>query len=204
MRNVIYSVRRSGNHFLMETIRANFGVKFDKDHRFVNSLDDFDLAIYMVRDIRDVLVSNYYWWKKTGESWALGVRKQFENYNISMPEFIRGTKVKPLNTDKADGSSVKDYFQDPVEFWAKHIYSAKGKIPIVRFEDLKLNGEKTIRNIANWLGYDLPEEIKEIKHLVGFNPRKGLIGDWVNYLTEGDNQYIKSKVGSVMREFNYQ
>ena len=61
----VFGHRRSGNHFLIETIRLNFGItplKHHGDFERVRSVIGSHRCLSIVRDGRDVLGSSFFWW----------------------------------------------------------------------------------------------------------------------------------------------
>ncbi len=212
---MILSHRRSGTHFLWGTLKLNFnlkknnsiegdmgGFKFHStfEHIPKNFLKSY-MCVYLIRDPRDTLTSLWYYWQRGAER-VMRMQeflegKTFGQYirGISMDRFAKlGINIPP--------TKLIDIYIDPIKHWAdytkwdKHLYT-------IRFEDLKENPKKVMREFAIEFGLPLCNDYKILKGLVGHFPRKGVIGDWKNLWTEEDNVYLKSRLGVIMEKFNY-
>ena len=72
-----------------------------------------------------------------------------------------------------------------IEHWQKHVetwlHNKPGNIQLVRFEELVLNTEKTLKSISDEFGLDFLDGVKKVDGLVGFSPNKGKIDEWKKY-----------------------
>jgi len=220
----ILSHRRSGTHFLWETLNVNFdirkpdwylkveGVEAFKAHCapdqvsqfFGKDLDKFLLdysCVYIMRDVRDTLVAAWYYWKAGAES-NLDISKALKGKSFS--QYIRGASIEETLSYNIDINSLwaKNYL-DPIQYWIDFT-KWSGYVHTIKFEDLKLKPKKVIKDFSD--KFDLETKNKEyalINKLVGNLPRKGIIGDWRNIINEGDRKYIYSRAGEVMTSFGY-
>lgn len=201
---LIIGHRRSGNYFLWNLLKLNFGTGiFSPDkkfqftyHRPIKNANPEILiksknCIYLMRDCRDVLVSSWYYWRKGKES-NYGVKKIFENSTFS--QYLHGR----LPVDNKG-----TLFSDPIKHWLEYI----GWVDVlftVKFEDLKMNLEKTMKDISNYFNLPLTvSEIKTVNTLVGHATRKGIIGDWKNHFSDEDLNYFWNRAGENMEKLEY-
>ena len=157
-------------------------------------LNDFLNIIAMIRDPRDVVVSGAY-------------------FNIMK------------------GNLAKEDFKENVlaNLYSGHVftilYSFLGQrnytpYCIVKYEDMMADALKCASNIFDHFGYEYDQEIlksaiinTQFKNMsegreagqenVNHYFRKGVIGDWKNYLTQKENAEFISKHGKLMEEFGY-
>jgi hypothetical protein len=201
---LIIGHRRSGNHFLWHLLKSNFGTdifspskKFQFTyHRPIKSANPEALmkskhCIHLMRDCRDVLVSSWYYWRKGKES-NYGVRKIFENSTFS--QYLHGE----LPVDNKG-----TLFSNPIKHWLEYTEWVD-VLFTVKFEDLKIELEKTMKDIGDYFNLLLiNSEVKTVNNLVGHATRKGIIGDWKNHFTDEDLDYFWERAGETMETFGY-
>lgn len=158
-------------------------------------IKDITNIIVLVRDLRDVSVSGTFFQIKSGE--------------ITENQFYERLK-KLLGSGGANPEFVTSY-QDNYED-IPHV--------LVRYEDLVLDTAGTILRILSSFGY--PYSMRKVRSVlqkytfeylskgrkvgdedVGHHYRKGVIGDWKNYLSREDNEQFLSKFGAIMRSWGY-
>ena len=226
---LIVSHERSGTHFLMNSMAMNFSkfkpntwrdfaavtdeklikysIDLNKDVSFImkshhqyktikNLIDyikkRFDI-VYIVRDGRDVMTSSYHHFKR--QFWI----KQ----DVTFSDFIRG------NFDKS-GHRFGWYdrrISSMVKRWVNHTNGWNNKAIIVKYEDLNINYQNTMIKLANKLNYQFPTykifEKPTIKNSFSINPRKGIVGDWVNKFSKEDLEFFNSIAGKTMEKLGY-
>lgn len=212
-RDQVLGVRRSGNHFLIETLHANFKERFAKGHRPADiRLFKGGKEVYIIRDIRDVLCSCYRWWTLSGESRISGIRDDFQDY--SFDDYVGGkVKIKEfIDKDGKGGVGKWDMdrrlISDPISHWINHVESYENEnIPIVRYEDLKQDTKGVV--IRLWKELDLTPKMNlfrrviEIDRPVGYMPYKGRSGTWKEYFTEELEEYVWDRIGEKLEKFGY-
>ncbi len=208
----LISHRRSGTHFLWETMRRNLGVGTSEDqclwdipksHETYSSkaLARFERsqAIYVIRDGRDVMVANYHYWRRGGES-RMGVARSIREIGFS--QFLQGRTgldAVPEKHRKFAGA----FFTNPARYWAEHTRWAD-HLYTVRFEDLIADPVACLAGIAAHLGLAFdPGEFEPVRKLVGHLPRKGLRGDWRSHFSDNDLEHFWSVAGKRMKELGY-
>ena len=167
-------------------------------------------AIYLVRDFRDVVLSNYF-----GDQ-ALGT---LEYNDISDLDAY----LKQLLSSKARRFGP---WQDHVHCWLDCPIAKSGKLLVIRFEDIRRNTEDTLMRVVEFLGVradrrgiraavennslekmrakedasqTLPHKGTEESRFV----RKGLVGGWREKLTESQIEFIQKYAGSALARTGY-
>ena len=199
---LVISHRRSGNYFLWNLLKLNFGTDIfspKKSFQFTyhrplkdsnpEALMKAKNCVYLVRDCRDTLVSSWYYWKAGGEP-SYRVKKIFEKLTFS----------QYLHCGIAGKGTL---FSDPIRHWLGYVEWADVLFTI-RFEDLKMNLEKVMKNFGNNFNCKLiVDKVKTVDKLVGHITRKGIIGDWKNHFTDEDLNYFWSRAGEGMKKLGY-
>jgi hypothetical protein len=205
MNVIIISHRRSGTHLAMDTILNNF--KFDKIYNLdslenvnhplyketstlnlkkidnkifkshmpnieyfkksnkfndIKSLYDNSKIIYVKREVKDMLTSFYHYFT--------GFNKK---YKKDIHEFIRDERF--TGTIKKQNENFKDNFT-------------------INYEDLINDYKQTIKKISNYIGaesYSLVDVRNKKEGLISaVSYRKGIVGDYKNYLNDEDIEYL--------------
>ena len=198
MNFTIFGHRRSGNNFLKKGIDSNF----ISDKTVVSHApfkDNLVLAngVFVVRDGRDVLTSCYYWWKG-----CRGSRTNFKSKTFS--QYIRGEN--PVTSKQMELSAeFEKMFTDPIGFWIEYNECWFEKKLVVRFEDLKNNQVDVLDQIGKEFNLKMKTNILEsVNKLVGYSPRKGIIGDWKTHFSKDDEELFWSKAKHVMCRLGYE
>jgi hypothetical protein len=174
--------------------------------RYLKSHEPFDplypKTIYIVRDVRSVLISYYFFLMEAG---YLSPMEPLQNF-------------------------IKDFLEGSVPFgsWKEHVLSwtqALGdnteRFFMIRYEDLKESGRNLLRQIADFLSIDCTEEqivsavqsssfykmkkIEESTLSQGHLPvvRHGKSAGWECFLTESDIDYIWTETSDLMENLGY-
>jgi hypothetical protein len=98
---------------------------------------EYHRAIYLVRDVRDVLLSNYVREKAMGMTEFVSADGSLDQY---MHQFLAGKTVRY-------GS-----WQNHVESWLNSPLAARGDLLVVRYEDLRADTEAHLKTILEFLG----------------------------------------------------
>ncbi|TWE00624.1 sulfotransferase domain-containing protein [Peribacillus frigoritolerans] len=232
----IVSYPRSGNtwvRFLIGTLYFNLKIDWKNIEEYVQDIyhhDDSQLlkfksprllkshssydkrynkVIYIVRDVRDVVISYYYWHLK------------MSNYQNTFDEFFY------------EFIAGKCPFQDwdkNVTSWIKNKNKVENGFLLLRYEDLKHNTFEQLKNIADFLsiqrdGAELnsaitwasfenmrrleteqQSEVKRFKNSDHYIPfiRQGKSGNWQNILSDIQKQIIKERFGDLLYELGYE
>ena len=213
---MVVSHRRSGTHFLWETLNTNFklikndsveghmgGFKWHRPYKYTpKEFIQNHLCVFLVRDPRDTLVSGWFYWQRGAEP-SLNMVEFLKDRSFS--EYIRGTTVEDMSrfTNMSEDSIDAGIYLDPVQHWldytewSNHIYT-------IKFEDVKYNLIDTLSKFELEFGVDRKtNEYTEITNLVGHFPRKGAVGDWRTVLSTEDDKYILEKAGNSMIKLGY-
>ena len=199
---LIIGHRRSGNYFFWNLLKLNFGTNIfspDKNFQFTyhrplrnanpEALMKAKNCIYLMRDCRDTLVSSWYYWRAGKES-SYGVKELFEKLTFS--QYLHGD---------IPGKGI--LFSDPIKHWLEYVEWAD-VLFTVKFEDLKMNLEKTMKEVGDYFNLQLiVNEVKTVSKLVGHATRKGIIGDWKNHFTDEDLDYFWNRAGESMEKLGY-
>lgn len=165
--------------------------------------------IFMVRDPRDVLISNYFQEKK-----------RQRNFNGSLTEFI--------NSEIGSIDTILKYYS----IWAKNKKIIKDLI-LVKYEDLHKDAGAELKKVLNFIGLDNVSS-KHISQAVeyakfenmrkmekkgkfktpilqavdkddksSYKTRKGEVGDYKNHLTEQQRKRIDQKIEKMLGKYDW-
>jgi len=151
-------------------------------------------VINMVRDQRDVLLSQKNKWKRR----FLGASA------IPLSDAIRSyINYHPILTSKVWNSSLQHTFR----------YKNNERVKIVKFEELLADSVETLKDICDFLGIDFSKKMLEVP-VIGSSTEKDRNGDmriddskiskWKNGGLSNAEIYLSQKMSSAMlKEFNY-
>ena len=164
-----------------------------------------------LRNVKDTLVSYYEFYKTTS---ALG------NFTGTWNDFFELFRNKQL--------AFGDYFDWVSAYWKASM--SNKNIYFIKYEDLKRNPHRGVQTIADYFHVKLSEEqVDTIVNYTSFNEmkknpstnffqqvlgeksnyfRKGEVGDWKNYFSEEQNEYvdklIEEQITSIGLNFDYE
>lgn len=179
-------------------------------------------CLFIVRDVRDVIVSRAYHLLRVEGDWGLKssakMMQNLKNYGDNLQYFKE--HPEELLQDL-------DWVRDNAKLWVlavEQVLDAESlglsqlypnyNIEIIRYEDLHRDVEAERRRCYTFLGLDpkkaRPLDSGPIKTSPGFATerpqefyRKGTIGDWKNYFHEATIQVVMEEAGSVLERLNY-
>ncbi len=152
--------------------------------------------IVVTRDPKDCIVSYYHHYQEIG------------GYNRSFDDFFEMYKCKDL------------IFGDPIDHatgWLQH--KGKDNFLFTTYKDMKCDIRGVIKRVAAFLNKELSDDIVEkiVDHTsfaqMKANPmvnksevaenfiRKGIMGDWVNYMSEGQRALVDARVKEVQDKY---
>ncbi len=165
---------------------------------------EYKKAIYLVRDPRDVALSEFAFHS------ALGLAGT-DNFSVYLEEFLRGT-VNPFGSWTNHAIS-----------WTDAADSGRSKILLVCFEELKRSSEQELARIVEFLG--VPVQAGKIREAIANNSmdqmrqkekadpqrasakgkfiRSGSAGGWRGVFTEEQSQLVQHYAGNVLARLGY-
>jgi hypothetical protein len=176
-------------------------------------------VIHIVRDPRDVIVSSMFHrfreLRRTGRSsW--------------LTEYLNASRTADWRPDKLHSYRIARYVKDISSRWAAcvDVFAAAGNainsnsMTVVRYEDLISDTALHLARLYEFAGLDssstlvrrIVAETQFSSSAKGRKPgtedphsavRKGVSGDWINYLPARDAQAVVAMAGETMRGFGY-
>jgi hypothetical protein len=193
-----------GMHEGATALLANKG-RLIKTHEPFRS--EYRRAIYVVRDVRDVVLSEYAYQNALGR-----VSGNFDDY---LTEFLGGTAT-------GYGS-----WQDHVRGWIDSALAAHGDLLVVRYRDLRKDTQRRMEEILDFLGVGIDRKIianairnnefQKMRVKEDRNPqlgksgdesrrfvRKGAVGAWRDQLTADQLARIEEKAGKMLARLRFE
>jgi len=158
-------------------------------------------TIYIVRDIRDVLVSQFHF---------------MEALMTDFHGFLHG-KANPRSMIKRGKNiipappSLYPVIQErireaPIHAWVEHTqWIHEGWVDFYKYEDIVECQEAFISYLVR--RYKLkpyPGRLRTVDKLVGIKPRKGVVGGWKDYFDDHNLNYLWNIAGTRMEELGYE
>ena len=216
MRNIlILSFPRSGTHFLMNTIAANFPYYSNRAMKLpisnnIGEVTDFiksqghtkrifksHMQSFSFVNVWNVLNSDYYVFYVIRDG-RDAITSLYNFYKArdkkckrkTIKEFMTGT---PPDMESAYKVAIKKT-KTVIDMWNYHIESWVGKSNVfyVHYEDLIEKFSDVVSAIGKYINMDPPAQIiKPRKDVNVIQPGPGIIGNYRKYFTEDDNTYFK-------------
>jgi hypothetical protein len=163
----------------------------------------YDKAIYLVRDARDVLLSEYAYLKALGR------------FSGELDEFVSAFVRGKVNAFGAWQVHVASWLNSPI--------ANTSSMLLVRFEDLRTNPEMVFRGVVEFLGMEVePEAVKravannsleQMRAKEDRSPRRvsvrdrfirsGSLQKWRTELSPGQLQMVEQAAGDSLRRMGY-
>lgn len=158
---------------------------------YLDFLFDKYTVIYLKRNLGDVLVSYY---KFIPYPKDLDKFPKFEDWIFSNPDDIGRKFLLPYSPDPHVIIEPKDYtdrWKLHIDGWMKH----KDKMLVLNYEDILLDFDNQKLIIENYIGKKIGDKIPDVndKNLPNFNPGKGIIGEYKNWM----NQELQDKINKI-------
>jgi hypothetical protein len=164
---------------------------------------EYKKAIYLVRDCRDVMLSEFAYQK------ALGFAQ--ENLDGYIRPFLQG-KVNPFGS-----------WKNHVQSWLDARDSGRADILLVRFEDLRGNSEEPLAEILSFLGRPAPlskireamenNAVERMREKEKISPQRasargrfignGSVGGWRGKLTDQQNEIVEKQYSDILDRLGY-
>jgi hypothetical protein len=206
---LVISFRRSGTHFLLETLKTNFEYNLI-DNAFHPGFDLHCSAflrkkyntIYIYRNPREVIKSLYNFFRTS--IWRVYSGFDADLSGVSFADFLRG-KTKIINVFCPHFRLI---FENPILAWVEHTkwmfplnkFDIQGKIFSIRYEDLVDTPKREITRISQYLKAPLIHGIpKPFVHRVALNKNPISVE-----FTKEDEDLLFKIAGNRMRELGYE
>ena len=216
MRNIlILSFPRSGTHFLMNTIAANFPYYSNRAMKLpisnsIGEVTDFiksqghtkrifksHMQAFSFGNVWNVLKTDYYVFYviRDGRDAITSLYNFYKKRNKrgkqkTLTEFLID---KPPDAESAYKVAIKKP-KTVIDMWNYHIESWIGKENVfyVHYEDLIERFDDVVRAIGKYINMSPPKRIiKPDKNVNVIQPGPGVIGNYKKYFTENDNTFFK-------------
>jgi hypothetical protein len=178
---------------------------------------DYNKAILLVRDVRDIVLSDYAW----DESLNLTKHLDIANFDDYLVPWLTGQTQTP------GGGS----WQDNLDSWLDSPLSSTGRLLVIRFEDMRRNTEEALVRMVEFLG--VPVDRTLVRNAITnnsldrmrakedasikYNPqtlkrqsgeehrfiRKGAVGGWRERLTDAQVKLIEKYAGNGLARLGY-
>ncbi len=173
--------------------------------------------VCLIRDGRDVLVSRIFHLYNNPQ--VHQVFKRFDDMRARFEKFRENPWYFRDHPDELLGNET--VVRESMRWWTEHLKADQRTVtenpglPVlqVRYEDFHADVRSTCRRVFEFLGVAAEESppIHEHEHLVPGLPeerpnefnRKGIVGDWENYVTDSARRWIDDEAGVQLRQYGY-
>ena len=221
---IVISHERSGTHFLINTIAANFPYYSNNEISVVGNSVELNhiFSWYFTEREKRIFKSHHQFYFFT--SFFEDLIKHFHIFYIvrdgrdvltsCFEYFKKNPYVFPTARTFSDyiakvrylGYSIK-YSENMIERWVNHINSwatVWDRIHIIRYEDLIIHFESTVSSIADIMSLNMTSQLRRpTLEDRCVSPRKGVVGDWENHFSKKDVQIFDSIAYDCMKAIGY-
>jgi len=181
--------------FMLKNWNSNSNKIYKSHHqvvffeKYIEKLLELYCVFYIVRDPRDTIVSCYHYFHKARVS-AFPIAQTVKDLMFN---------IQPYNYP-FDGAYSLIKSDDFLTRWITHVsgwLKYCHRVKVIKFSDLKNDFQVTIDGISEVVGTSArkPLVVPDLKTNT-VSPRKGVEGDWENYINDDDNKNICKKVES--------
>lgn len=224
---------RSGGTWIAELIGDALELPFPKHnvfplgcagilHAHWSEADAVDNVVYVVRDGRDVAISQYY----RAASALMGDDDSSAKYHRRHYPRLADQEGNLRNCERYLKMFMEDWFNNPAAVnvnWSKHVlqWLAADPITVVKYEKFREDAvsalSRVVREIA---GTHVEEKILEAavykysfqrqtgrevgEEVETAAKRKGIVGDWRNYFDRALGEKFQERCGDALLELNYE
>lgn len=170
----------------------------------VPCMEDYKI-ILMLRDPRDIIVSNYY---STAFSHPIPINPDKQKVYLARRNRVLKMTVEEYALDQAD------FWRRRLELYAERLLP-RDNVTFLKYEDMILHTDKWFSELSTGLEITLtPKDKKIIDEMGGFGSdctedasshiRKAIPGDYKNKLSYETQEILNTRLASVLRSFNYE
>ncbi|HLD90879.1 MAG TPA: hypothetical protein VI911_07705 [Patescibacteria group bacterium] len=211
--NRVFCHRKSGASYVVRSIMANYYCNdFDKNHwhfsdSMVKAIADSDIALYVVRDGRDVLYDCYEYWKQQP-----GTKKHFEGktFRQYIMGYIEAYSDKDLFEKTAETKNPLDprMFSDPVQYWVDHVQgfinSNLEKMYFVNYDMMLIDGAAMLMHIGDYFKLEPRNKLIEpLEDLTLYKPLFKDVGVWRLVFGQKDLEYFWGRAEDTMIKLKF-
>lgn len=181
----IASHRRSGTHFIGETIATYWDTSCYKTHKLPDEVSENVSWVYIVRNPIDCIFKTFKWFSEEGGCKNPKISEivsdfTFDQYLDGYIGKITGFRKFPFE-NRDNLSTYKGGFLDPIAYWENHVLSYLATdYPIVIYEELCANPNILKFKLLPILNLPI-ESIKKIEEPVGHAPSMDPIGSAIGH-----------------------
>ena len=186
------------NKPVLNVLKSHHPVEFFVD--IMDYLRDQFILFYIYRDPRDTMLSN---WKLISyyhtQKWDEGPKSD------SVGEFLRAEpRGAMLRYQKRQEKTVLHRWQHHVEGWLDYSEdNGDGFIMTLRYEDLNLDFNNTVKKIGAFLGRPVIMPRRPGRRDNVIKPGKGKVHAYREAFSPADNEFVLNTVGEAMKRFGY-
>lgn len=187
--------------------------KILKTHNINNGTLKSERFVYIVRDVRDVMIS-YYHFKHDFQASRLNSNQSRNSYSHFINKFRAG-----LMQDQAE--TMEQFIASHLDLWCTHVRRAQQQSDciMIHYEDLNQSTERTLLDLFHQLDVTIDRqvlttalELFNFKTMSGREQgvtdnksfcRSGMVNGWVGRLTPIELELIRSHAGHLMRQLGY-